>query len=160
MASAEQVLSVLDSCASKATFPMLDIQMQQKPPNFRYTITHSVSDSGPNPAPGGRPAFAPSFCTGIRNQRPRPSPGSKSLIFAVVAEAEAVPDYYTAGAQEPGRGQHYPLVPPKRCPSPPPIPPYAIHPPSQSGPLPVWGKPADAAKDIWKDTHKTVSNKK
>ena len=38
-----------------------------------------------------------------------------------MAEAWAVPDYYTAGAQDPGRGQHYPLVPPKRCPSPPPL---------------------------------------
>jgi len=33
-------------------------------------------------------------------------------------EAKAAPDYYAAGAQDPGRGQHYPLVPLARCPSP------------------------------------------
>lgn len=30
-------------------------------------------------------------------------------------EARATPDYYVTGAQEPERGQHYPLVPPKGC---------------------------------------------
>lgn len=37
---------------------------------------------------------------------------------AGAARLRAAPDYYAAGAQDPGRGQHYPLVPLARCPSP------------------------------------------
>lgn len=41
-----------------------------------------------------------------------------SALFSVVAEARLAPDYYASGAQDPGRGQHYPLVPLAGCPSP------------------------------------------
>ena len=57
-------------------------------------------------------------------------------------EPGTVPDYYTAGAQDPGRGQHYPLVH-RRV-----VLPSAVVILGQSDLFSIGAKPLDLASDV------------